>query len=239
MPVPIKTLAIMQPYFLPYLGYFQLLAAVDHFVILDDVNFINRGWINRNRLLLNGEPHLFTLPLQGASQNKLICEIELQSGTVWKEKLLRKIQHAYIKAPYYSEARALLENIIEYPAIRLDKILLHSLRSIVDYLELNTKIVESSRVYKNAELSGQDRIVDICKQEMASHYINAIGGRELYGPEQFNSAGIDLKFIQPRALTYHQITEKHIPCLSIMDVMMFNNKKKIQEMLKAYDLIAG
>ena len=234
-----KTLAIMQPYFLPYIGYFQLMAAVDRFVVLDDVNYINRGWINRNCLLLNGEPKLFTLPLQGASQNKLICEIELQNGTLWKEKLLRKIQHAYIKAPFYSDVRSLLENIIEYPAIRLDEILLHSLRSIVDYLELNTQIVESSRIYKNADLSGQDRIIDICKQEKASHYINAIGGRELYCSKQFNSVDIDLKFLQPRAVTYHQITEKHIPWLSIMDVMMFNGKKKLKGMLKEYDLILG
>ena len=228
----------MQPYFLPYLGYFQLLAAVDNFVLLDDANYINRGWINRNRILVNGDVHKFSLPLQGASQNRLICEIELQCDTVWKDKLLRKIRHAYSKAPHYSEVMPLLENTIEHPSTRLDEFLLYSLRAIVDYLELNTHIIESSRVYNNSELSGQDRIVDICKQEMATQYINAIGGRGLYSSEKFNSLDIDLKFLQSRGLTYRQLTEKHISGLSIVDVMMFNSRTEIQAMLKEYDLIS-
>ena len=232
-----SALAIMQPYFLPYIGYFQLLAAVDRFVILDDVNYINRGWVNRNRLLLNGDAHTFTLPLQSASQNKLICEIQLQNGMVWRDKLLRTIQHAYIRAPYYSEVRPLFENIIMYPTIYLCEMLLHSLRSIVDYLEINTQIIESSRCYENSHLRGQDRIIDIVRKEKASLYINAIGGKALYGSEIFKSVGVDLKFLQPRMVTYRQLNKNYIPWLSIMDILMFNNKNEIHEMLKEYDLV--
>ena len=232
-------LAIMQPYFLPYIGYFQLLAAVDRFVILDDVNYINRGWVNRNRLLLNGDAHTFTLPLQGASQNKLICEIQLQNGMVWREKLLRTIQHAYIRAPYYSEVRPLFENIITYPATHLYEMLVHSLRSIMDYLEMSTQIIESSRCYDNSHLRGQDRIIDIARKEKTSLYINAIGGQALYDSETFKSIGIDLKFLQPRLVTYPQINASYIPWLSILDILMFNTKKNTQIMLNEYDLVSA
>src|SRR5512140_19777 len=104
-----KSIAIMQPYFLPYIGYFQLMAAVDKFVVFDDVNYINRGWINRNRLLLNGGAHTFTVPLRGASQNKLICDIELAEDDGWRDKLLRTISQSYAKTPCYAEVAPLME----------------------------------------------------------------------------------------------------------------------------------
>lgn len=125
-----KRLANMQPYFLPYIGYFQLMAAVDKFVIFDDVNYINRGWINRNCLLMNGKAHTFTVPLRAASQNKLICEIELLDEQHWRDKLLRTMYQAYGKAAYYKQTDGLLERVINYPTTKLDEFLLNSLCEI-------------------------------------------------------------------------------------------------------------
>ena len=226
-----KRIAIMQPYFLPYIGYFQLMAAADKFVVFDDVNYINRGWINRNRLLLNGVAHTFTVPLRSASQNKLIFEIELDDNQSWREKLLRTIRQAYGKAPRYMQAYALMESLINYPSIKLDEFLLNSLREIVRYLSLDVKIVSSSRTYNNAHLKAQERILDICRQEQASTYINPIGGVDLYDRDDFSKQGVQLYFLRSRPINYSQGKGEHIPWLSIMDVLMFNEPDTVRRLL--------
>jgi WbqC-like protein family len=233
-----KSIAIMQPYFLPYIGYFQLMLAVGKFIVLDDVNYINRGWINRNRMLLNGDAHTFTVPLVGASQNKRICDIELVEGTVWREKLLKTIGQAYRHAPGYRAVWGLVEGIINYPSRKLDEFLLNSLRAVAYYLHIDTEIADSSRTYGNAELKGQDRIIDICKREAAGIYINPIGGTELYGREDFADAGIQLHFLKPRPIIYPQRAKgEFVPWLSILDVLMFNESNVVQQYLNEADLI--
>lgn len=177
-----KTIAIMQPYFLPYLGYFQLLAAVDKFVLLDDVNYIRGGWINRNRMLMNGAPHLFTLPLRGASQNRPICDIALAEDSAWRDKLLRSINQAYGRGPYYSQVIGLLEQTLHCPYPQLDQFLLNSLRQAMCYLSLETELAPTTRAYANDELAGDRRIIDICVREGATHYINPIERDELVPP---------------------------------------------------------
>lgn len=152
-----KSISIMQPYFLLYIGYFQLIAAVDKFVVYDDVNFMKGGWINRNRILLNGTSYTFTLPLQRASPNKLICEIERDDNQRWHESILRTIHHAYNRAPNYPKVAVLLENVINFPAILLSEFLVNSLREIAHYLSLEVEIVHTSRHYTNAELNPQPR----------------------------------------------------------------------------------
>lgn len=232
-----KAIAIMQPYFLPYIGYFQLMAAVDKFVVFDDVNFINRGWINRNRLLLNGAPHTFTLPLRGASQNRLICEIELDDNQEWRKKLLRTIRLAYGKAPFYLQVSALLESVINYPSIRLDEFLLNSLREVVRYLSLEVEIVSTSRIYGNAHLKGQERILDICRQEQASVYINPIGGVDLYDRASFSERELSLNFLRSRPVRYSQGKGEHVEWLSVMDVLMFNEPTAVRLLLTEMDLV--
>ena len=232
-----KKLAIMQPYFLPYIGYFQLMAAVDKFVVFDDVNYINRGWVNRNRLLLNGVAHTFTVPLRGASQNRLICEIELADAQGWREKLLRTIRQAYRKAPCYAQVSALLESLINYPSLRLDEFLLNSLREIVRYLSLETEIVSTSRIYENAHLKGQERILDICRQEGAYIYINPIGGVDLYDRSSFAKHGLLLYFLRSRPVSYAQGKGEHVAGLSIMDVLMFNEPAAVRRLLTEIDLV--
>ena len=232
-----KTIAIMQPYFLPYIGYFQLLAAVDKFVVLDDVNYINRGWVNRNRLLLNGVAHTFTVPLCGASQNKLICDIELVSELNWRDKLTRTIRQAYGQAPCYARVSALIGCLVNYPSVRLDEFLLNSIRQIVNYLSLEVEIVSTSRVYQNNHMKGKDRILDICRQERADVYINPIGGESLYDSGSFLEQGIQLKFLRPRPVSYPQGKGEHIPWLSILHVLMFNEPLAVRQLLAEMDLL--
>lgn len=232
-----KRLAIMQPYFLPYIGYFQLLAAVDKFVVLDDVNLIRRGWVNRNRLLLGGAAHTFTVPLCGASQNRLICEMELDESQDWRERLLRTFRHAYGKAPCYAQVWPLLERVVGYPAKRLDEYLLYSIREIANHLLLPTKIEGSSRIYGNTQLKAQDRILDICRQEGAEVYVNPIGGVDLYGRDSFRARGIELRFLRSRPLAYAQGKGEHVPWLSIIDVLMYNEPDVVRRYLGEADLV--
>lgn len=229
-------LAIMQPYAFPYIGYFQLLNAVDKFVILDDVNFIMRGWINRNRILINGKDHLFTIPVKNASQNRLICECEISENN-WKEKFLKTIEFNYIKAPFFNECLSVLDSIINYKEKDLSKWLLFQIKEICNYLSIKTEIVESSRIYSSQHLKAQTKIIDICRQEGATYYYNAIGGKELYDPQEFKENKIILKFLKSIPSQYHQFRNEFVPFLSIIDIMMFNSVNEIQVQLNNYELI--
>jgi hypothetical protein len=217
-------LAIMQPYFAPYLGYFQLMAAVDRFVLLDDVNFINRGWINRNRILVGGREHMITIPLRGASQNLRINEIELDDQAPWRAKLARTLEQAYRKAPYFEETMPLLRAQLACPDSGLAPFLRASLASFHAWLELPCRLVDSAAAYGNESLKGAERIMDICRREGAAVYINPPGGRELYDAAAFAAQGTELRFLKPRLLPYPQGTAEFLPGLSIIDILMHQGR---------------
>ena len=231
------TIAIMQPYIFPYIGYFQLIQAVDKFVIYDDVNFINKGWINRNRILVGGKEHLFTIPLKDASQNRLIYEVELSESEPWRKKLLKTIQQSYQKAPNYSTVFPIVEEIVIFDTGTINELIIHCLKSICGYLSIKTEIVDSSSVYNNTDLKAQERILDICRQEGAQHYINPVGGMELYDKSKFSAQGIRLNFIKSTAGSYPQYKNAFVPWLSIIDILMFNDLETINSLLKEYELI--
>jgi len=223
----------MQPYFFPYLGYFQLMASVDTFVLYDDVNFINRGWINRNRINLSGTAHMLTIPLQHASQNKLICDINISDDRNWRSKTLKTIRQAYVKASQYDRVYPLVEAIINNPAGKLADYLLHSLIMLHAHLSLPTRLVGTSRVYDNQALKAQARIIDICQREHADRYINAIGGVELYDRADFEKHGLRLVFLRPVLPAYDTGVVPFVPGLSIVDVLMHNPPDAMQELLHA------
>lgn len=231
------TVAIMQPYLFPYIGYFQLIAAADTFVVYDDVAFIMRGWINRNRILLNGTDHLFTIPLQGASQNKLIREIALCDTPPWREKFLATLQMAYHAAPEFARCYPLIESIVRAAEHDLSAYITHSLTAIAGHLGIGTRIVPSSAVYGAGEFKGQERILAICAAEKADRYVNPIGGTALYDPAAFAARGIELRFLRTREIVYRQFTEPFVPSLSIIDVLMFNPPEAVRGMLAQYDLV--
>ena len=217
----------MQPYFFPYAGYFQLAASVDKFVLFDDVNFINRGWINRNRILVSGKEYLFTAPLHDVSQNKLINDIKILDELNWKIKLLKTIEQAYKKAPYFMDAYPIISQIINYDNLNLSEYIYHSLVKINEYLGIGCALVPSSSVYNNQHIKGQDRILDICSKESATEYTNLPGGQELYNRDKFLDCGVQLTFINPPSFKYKQFDNDFVPWLSIIDIMMFNSKDQL------------
>lgn len=232
-----RTIAIMQPYFFPYMGYWQLIHAVDRFVIYDDVNYIKAGWVNRNRLLINGEPAYITAPLQHPSPFKRICDIALQPSPVWRDKLVKMVELTYRRAPHFSEAFPVVERLIRYEAGNLADYLGHQLQALAAFMGIKTEFVVTSRCYENEHLSGQARVLDICKREEAGIYINAQGGQALYDAEKFRSAGIDLRFIAMRQLPYKQRRVEFVPNLSIIDTLMEVGSVNIRQYLNAFDLI--
>ena len=233
-----KKVAIMQPYFFPYLGYWQLLAAVDTFVILDDVNYINRGWINRNRIAINGEPSWLTVPLQGASQNKHICDIDIAPDDGWKKRLHRSLATAYAKAPHAADTLALFEQWLAQAEGDLSAALHRSITQVAETLAIKTTIIPSSRIYPKGDLKGADRILDICNREGASVYVNPPGGKELYDAAMFRDAGIELLFLQP---DLHQDELRSGTndgsVLSILDSMMHNSAEDLAGAVKRFELL--
>lgn len=231
-------LAVMQPYFLPYIGYFQLISVADKFILLDDVNFINRGWINRNRLLIDGEPSLFTIPLQKASQNKLINEIKVTPDTKWRKKLLKTIQLNYKKAPFFDEVYSLLSGLLHSNIKNIAELNFLSIQQICFYLKIKTSITPNSNIYNNQHLNGQERIIDMCKQEKADMYINPIGGEKLYDKKKFFREGIQLSFLNTISEPYSQFKHPFVPNLSILDVIMFCKPEVIRNKhLNKYELL--
>jgi len=232
-------LAVMQPYLFPYLGYFQLLGAVDHFVVYDDVAFIKRGWINRNRILVGGKPHLFSVPLSDASCFKPIHETEVdrQGYARWLRKFLMTVERSYARAPLYTPVRRLIDAVFEGFEGSIAELARRSIVRTAEYLGLSTAIVATSRGYGNGALKGRDRLIDIARRDGADTYVNAIGGRELYAQEDFAAEGIGLLFLKPRPVRYPQWGEAFVPSLSVIDAMMFNAPARIGELLLEFDLV--
>jgi WbqC-like protein family len=230
-------IAIMQPYIFPYIGYFQLINTVDRFIFYDDVNFINKGWINRNNILINNKASLFTIPLKDASQNKLINEIEILQDGKWQIKLLKTIEQSYKKSPQFQVVFPLLQEIISKDNKNTSSFIFDSTKKICDYLEIKTELIKSSCIYNNTHLKAQERILDICKLNQASQYINPQGGIELYDDDFFDKNQIKLNFLKTSTVIYPQFSNVFVPYLSIIDVLMFNTKTQIKDHLVSFELI--
>jgi hypothetical protein len=211
---------IMQPYFLPYIGYFQLIAAVDLFILYDNIKYTKKGWINRNRMLQNGKDIMFSLPLKSASDYLDVREREL-SNDFRRDKLLSQIKGAYRRAPYFAQTFALVERVVLHEETNLFDFLHHSIAETCAHLGIITKIRPSSNVAIDHDLKGQDKVLALCSSVGGSTYINPIGGITLYSKKTFHENDIDLKFIQSESFNYAQFSGEFIPWLSIVDVLMF------------------
>ena len=227
-------LGIMQPYFFPYLGYWQLLANVDKYVVYDDVTYIKGGWINRNNFLINGQKNLLTMRLEKASSYTLIKDIAIKDDFV---KFLKTIEMGYKKAPFFEDSFRLLKDICQCPDKKLGQFLFNSHIKICEYLGIDTELILSSSFDKHTELKGKDKVISICKQLGADEYINAIGGQELYDKKEFAENGIRLNFLQANLREYRQLKNEFVAGLSIIDIMMFNSKEEIKEMLNDFNLV--
>lgn len=227
-------LAIMQPYLFPYIGYFQLMNAVDEFVLYDNIEFTKKGWINRNRILVNGKAEYFTLPLKKGSDYLNIDQRKIaDTFSAEKIKLLRRMSEAYRKAPYFETVFPGIQNLINSGEENLFRFTQRSIEVVCKYLDITTKIIISSTLPIDHGLKAQDKVLAICKALNATRYINPIGGLELYNKDEFKNEGIDLQFLQTGNISYDQFESAFVPALSIIDVMMFNSKEKIKEYLNA------
>jgi hypothetical protein len=236
-----KSIAVMQPYIFPYVGYFQLIKAVDEFVFYDDVNFIKQGWINRNKILINGKASVFTIPLLKASSFKLIKDTEINAGLYpkWKKKFLKSIQQNYTKAEYFEPAYRIIENVLSKNSVTtISELAIHSVKSISDYLELDIKFYTSSEKFPQFfDLERTLRLKQICGALGADVYINSIGGQDLYNKEDFHKEGLNLNFINSALKPYQQFENEFVAGLSIIDVLMFNSKEEVNKMLKNFQVL--
>ena len=227
-------LAIMQPYIFPYIGYFQLINTADKFVVYDNIQFTKKGWINRNRILVNGKDEFFTISLKKDSDFLNVDQRKL-SDTFKTEriKLLRRITESYRKAPEFNSVYSLFESVINNDEENLFSFIYQSLQTVCKYLDIKTEFIISSAVPIDHQLKSQDKVIAICKALNAAKYINPIGGIELYSKEKFEQNNIELNFIKSDPIEYRQFKNEFVPWLSMIDVMMFNSKEKVQEYLQS------
>ncbi len=231
--------AIMQPYFMPYLGYFQLVNAVDTFLFFDQVHFIKKGWINRNRILVQQQDFLFTIPLVNVSQNKLIKDtfIDENAYPQWKTKFLKTIIQAYKNAPYLDTIFSLLETILNNKTERISELAMYSVQQTFELLSIKKEFKTASTIVSTLPSGKVEKILYLCKQLNASEYINPIKGQTLYQKEKFLEAQINLQFLKSKPIQYPQFNHEFISDLSMIDVLMFNTQETITEYLKAYELV--
>lgn len=215
-------IAIMQPYFLPYIGYWQLLNSVDVFVVYDDIQFTKKGWINKNQFLLNGKATIFSLPLKSASNYLDVREREISDTfSLESKKMIRRVENAYRKAPFFNEGFDLICSVLEHPEKNLFSFILNSIEVLKNRMSIKAEIIVSSELKIPRSLKGQDRVIATCKKLGAIEYVNPIGGLKLYSNQDFDSEGITLLFQKTCNLQYPQFSHTFVPNLSILDVIMF------------------
>ena len=231
-------LAIMQPYFFPYVGYFQLIAAVDLFVVYDDVQFIKNGWINRNRILLNEAAAWITLPVERGHLQDNINQRHFVTYKPACAKIINQLEAAYRKAPCFREIKSLVESLLALEEDNVAGTLKRQLEELSRRLGLSTKFLNSTDLKKpEVALGGQDRVIEICCAKQAGEYYNSMGGVPLYDPAAFAQAGITLRFLEPRLQTYKQFDNAFVSNLSIIDALMFNGLAQVSSMLREFDLV--
>ena len=236
-------IAIMQPYFLPYIGYFQLINAVDKFIFCDDVHFIKSGFINRNNILIHQSKekqakYRFTIPVQHVHFDTTIRETKVANDPAnWYRKLSKTLQN-YQKAPYFDAVFPIFDKILRGSINRsISDVAIESIETTLEYIDLKPTMTTSFGRYNNTHLSGAERIVDICRQEKATTYVNAIGGQKLFHKDYFSANAIELQFLKPNLTSYTQHSSPFIAGLSILDVLMWKDSATVKAMLSDYTLI--
>ena len=229
--------AIMQPYFLPYVGYFQLMAAVDLFIVYDNIKYTKKGWINRNRMLQSGKDVMFSLPLRSDSDS-LDVRDRVLAADFNRNKLLNQLRGAYSRAPNFAEVFPVIECAVRHEEANLFAYLHHALSRTCEHLGLTTPMRVSSTVEIDHGLKNQDKVITLVKAVGATTYVNAIGGLDLYDRETFKANGLELQFIRSSPFEYQQFGDPFVPWLSIIDVLMFNPLERVRDCISHnYELI--
>jgi hypothetical protein len=234
----------MQPYAFPYLGYYQLINYADQWVVFDDVQYITRGWINRNRILhpeSEKEWQYFTIPARKHNNKTLINAIEINHELQWKQELLGKLSFYRKKAPFYQEAVNLVEDCLDFDSDDLSPWLVSALEKTCEYLGIPFRY----SIFSRSE-------IDVAKIEHAGHwaleiadsmganeYVNPPGGVSIFKEREFLDRGIELQFLRPKLNAYAQKRHSFVPGLSILDVIMWNEPDSIRLMLGDFDLLSS
>ena len=231
-------LAIMQPYFFPYIGYFQLMNAVEEFVVYDNIKYTKKGWINRNRILVNGKDAYINIPLKKDSDYLNVSDRYLaDSWPIEAKRILNRIKESYRKSPNFDDAYSVIEKCLLFEDKNLFNFIFNSLQIIKTYLDIATPLSISSGIAIDHKLKAEEKVMAICKAKNASGYINPIGGVELYDKNTFKKENIELSFLKTADITYKQYDYDFVPSLSILDVMMFNSKEEIKNLFNSYTLL--
>ena len=226
--------AVMQPYFFPYIGYFQLMHAVDCFVIFDDVQYIERGWVNRNLVRLDDRAIWLTLPVWKAARHLRINERSYALDDQTRGDVLRRIQACYSRSSNHTEMGALVATIMESSESNVARFNGHLLRVIAGVLGIDCAIVYASETADCGTLRGVERILELCRVLGATHYVNAIGGKALYDEAAFSMQGIKLSFLSSKIEP--PILREGPQHLSIIDTLMTHPVSTIRSMLTHHEL---
>lgn len=233
-------IAIMQPYFYPYIGYFQLIQTADRFILFDDVQYIRHGWINRNRILKPGEGFQYIImPLADHGRDTLIRDVQLTDSDNNKDKILRQLEHYKKTAPCYNTVRALIGDSFSTRQTSIAAMNGHCLKATCDYIGVDFTIELSSQMnfdYTQVKDAGEWAL-RMSEQLQATTYINPAGGRNLFDAGKFEASNIQLQFLKTGSTAYNQRRPLFEPALSIIDVMMFNEPAAIKDLLNDYQLV--
>lgn len=232
------TVAVMQPYAFPYIGYFNLVEASDYFVFLDDVNFIKRGWINRNSILTSGGTFRFTIPLAKASQNRLICDTKTHSFSSFKTDFIKQVKQSYKRSAFYDQGLAYLEQVFSDDCTSIAEIAIRSIESLYSLIGEKKIFFRSSILSPESRGTQKEtRLIEIAKSLNSSRYINAEGGTEIYNKDRFSEQGVELLFVKPILLPYKQLgRDGFTPRMSIIDAIMNNDTEALKKLIRSYEL---
>ncbi len=233
--------AIHQPYFFPYLGYFSMIKNVDLFICMDTVQFISRGWIARNRIL---KPEVswqyINVPLKKHSRVAKIQNVEINNSIPWEKRILDQLEHYKKKAPYYNNVISILNNVFSRKFVYISELNIEATQLVCDYLGIVTKIKVLSQMEIDFQTpkTADEWCLNICKEiGGVDEYWNASGGKSFYDVSKYATVDIDVKFQKMILKPYIQKGLLFEPGLSIIDVMMFNSPEEINEMLDGFEFI--
>jgi len=234
-----KTLAVMQPYIFPYIGYFNLLNSCDVFVLYDDVNFIKQGWINRNRVLNSKNEVMFSVPLVNQSSNLAINEVTVANYERFKVKFLRTIEQCYSKAIHFEVGLDYVTEVLNTEFTSISELASSSIEVAKERLNLQCEILTSSEQFAHTKgMERSQRLIAMAQILGCNRYVNSVNGSFLYDKNEFSNNGVELKFIKPTLLPYRQCNAREFHAgLSIIDLMMNLSVEEIRTHLDSFELV--
>tara|TARA_Y100001937_G_scaffold39282_1_gene55882 strand:- start:1213 stop:1911 length:699 start_codon:yes stop_codon:yes gene_type:complete len=226
------SVAIMQPYIFPYIGQLNLIQAVDKFVFFDDVNFVTKGFIHKNTILINEQIHTFIIPIKNKSQNTLIKDTVILDIQKFKYNFFIKLERAYKKSKFFTQGMEYVKTVLDFNSKYISDFAIYSITQFFNFLDINKDFYKSSTLSPESRglKPASDRLIKITKMLDSNYYINGPGGFTygLYDKDHFTKNKVKLNFLQPNVVKGQE--------LSIIHLMMHNSKEQLLEKLNDYTL---